>query len=79
MPALPHNIEKSAFKRGAYVGYGGGVVWHITKAHSSYGTWMAAPIPWITGSGFDPQKHNSFVYAFRLSDMGAKLEALAIN
>lgn len=74
--AMPHNIEKSAFRRGAYVGYGGGTVWHITKSKSSFGTWMAAPIPWITGEGFDALKHNAFIYAFRLSDMGDKLAAL---
>ncbi len=26
-----HNIEKSAFRKGAYVGYGKGLVWQIKK------------------------------------------------
>lgn len=26
-----HNIEKSAFRRGEYVGYGGGLVFHIRR------------------------------------------------
>lgn len=33
-----HNIEKSAFRRGEYVGYGNGV-WRVARA-SSY-TWRA--------------------------------------
>jgi hypothetical protein len=27
----PSNIEKSAFRRGEYVGYAAGLVWHIRK------------------------------------------------
>ena len=66
MHDLP-NIEKSAFVRGAYVGYGGGTVFRITRSNSSYGTWCARDM------------HNDrtpLVFAFRLSDMGAKLAAL---
>ena len=33
-------IEKSAFRRGEYVGYAGGV-WLIRKSTSSYGRWAA--------------------------------------
>jgi hypothetical protein len=29
--SMPHNIEKSAFRRGEYVGYGSGHVWRIRK------------------------------------------------
>jgi len=39
MKSLP-NIEKSAFKRGEYVGYHHGV-WRIMKSNSSYGRWWA--------------------------------------
>jgi hypothetical protein len=39
MKAYP-NIEKSAFRRGQYVGYAKGV-WTITKSSSSYGCWFA--------------------------------------
>jgi len=35
-----HNIDKSGFHRGQYVGYSNGV-WHITKSTSSYGNWCA--------------------------------------
>jgi hypothetical protein len=38
-----HNIEPSAFKRGAYVGYGGGTTWRITKGGLS-GDWVAVPV-----------------------------------
>ena len=33
-----HNIEKSIFKKGQYVGYGSGMVWTITN-HGRY--WIA--------------------------------------
>ena len=36
-----HNIEKSAFRQGQYVGYGGGKVWRISKSNSSFGNWFA--------------------------------------
>jgi hypothetical protein len=35
-----HNIEKSAFRRGQYVGYGGGTAWRISKGDQ----WRAAPL-----------------------------------
>lgn len=34
-----HNVEKSAFRRGEYVGYAAGSVWRITRVASG---WMAA-------------------------------------
>ena len=61
-----HNIEKSAFRRGQYVGYGGGKVWHIRKTNSTYGNWIA----WDRDNEANP------VYAFRLKDMSDKLAAL---
>ncbi len=33
-----HNIEKSGFHRGQYVGYAAGHVWRIRKSN---GTWLA--------------------------------------
>jgi hypothetical protein len=63
-----HNIEKSGFHRGQYVGYGGGKVWHITRSTSSYGTWCAR----ATGEA------NNYFFAFRLADISKKLNALAI-
>jgi hypothetical protein len=35
-----HNIERSAFTHGAYVGYGAGAVWTITKCDAG---WQAIP------------------------------------
>lgn len=66
MATLPHNIEKSAFRRGEYIGYAAGKVWRIVKSTSSFGAWQAFP----------RDGGNVFVYAFRLSDMGGKLAAL---
>lgn len=59
------NIEKSAFKKGAYVGYANGA-WIITKTNSSYGNWIARKQD-------DPSK---WIYAFTLKEMSRKLEAL---
>jgi hypothetical protein len=36
-----HNIEKSAFRRFEYVGYGGGQVWRVRK--HGCGGWEACP------------------------------------
>lgn len=36
-----HNIEKSAFKKGAYTGYGGGAVWTVRQY--GRGIWRATP------------------------------------
>ncbi len=59
------NIEKSAFHRGAYVGYGGSLVWRITESTSSYGNWAARPVP-------DNQRIPT-LFALSLSDMSEKL------
>jgi len=60
------NIEKSAFRKGEYVGYAGGKVWRIKKTNSSYGNWFA----------HNRDSYNEQLYAMRLSDLQAKLEAL---
>lgn len=58
-----HNIEKSAFKKGEYIGYANGV-WHIKRTNSSYGNWIARHRD-------DPQM--PVVWAFRLKDLSEKL------
>lgn len=58
-----HNIEKSAFHPGQYVGYGRNQVWRIRKCKSTYGNWWA----------YSLQDHNQRVYAWKLADLSAKL------
>jgi hypothetical protein len=57
------NIEKSAFKRGEYVGYSEGKVFRITKSNSSYGTWAAR----------NRDNFNDQLFAFGLDAMSEKL------
>ena len=57
------NIEKSAFKRGEYVGYSEGKVFRITKSNSSYGTWHAR----------NRDNPNDQLFAFGLDAMSEKL------
>ena len=61
-----HNIEKSAFNRGEYVGYAAGSVWRIKKTNSTYGNWIAI-------CRDDPTIPH--IYTFRLADMSPKLAA----
>ncbi len=63
--AIPQNIDKSAFKRGAYVGYADGA-WIITKTNSTYGNWLAR-------KQSDPSQT---LYAFSLKQMSEKLNAI---
>jgi hypothetical protein len=35
------NIDKSAFRKGEYVGYANGKVFHIRKSKASSGNWQA--------------------------------------
>ena len=60
-----HNIEKSAFHKGEYVGYCGGP-WRIEKTNSSYGNWCAS----------STNQRMPLIFAFRLKDISAKLTAL---
>lgn len=55
-------IEKSAFRRGEYVGYAHGP-WEIRKSNSSYGNWLAVKI----------DSPNERLYAFKLADLDRKL------
>ena len=56
-----HNIEKSAFRRGEYVGYGGGYTWRIVKQ----GYWYA----YARGS-------DKMLHGLRLKDLQTQLEGL---
>jgi len=62
-----HNIEKSAFRRGEYVGYAHGV-WRITKSKSPFGTWCAT---------HTTEVRRGSVYAFRLKDLSTELQRIA--
>jgi len=67
------NIEKSAFRKGEYVGYADGCVFHITRTNSTYGNWFAS-----VSHGDNVEKYRNVpIFAHRLSDMSAKLSALA--
>lgn len=71
---LPHNIEKSAFRRGEYVGYAAGYVFRVERSSSSFGNWQARLARF---NPVNPRLSNRIFYAFTLSDMGDKLDALA--
>ena len=68
MKNLP-NIEKSAFRRGEYVGYAKGV-WIITRSNGSDGNWFAR---------HRDNPRAPFFYAMRLEDMSRKLEGYATD
>ena len=59
------NIEKSAFRKGEYVGYCEGKIYRISKSNSSFGTWFA----------FNRDNYNDQVFAFGLASMSEKLQA----
>ena len=59
------NIEKSVFRKGEYVGYCEGKIYHIRKSSSSYGTWFA----------YNRDNYNDQLFAFGLASMSEKLEA----
>jgi len=61
------NIERSAFRRGEYVGYGGGKVWRITKSNSSFGNWHA----------HNQDNWNDQFFAFGLQSVSNKLSELS--
>ncbi len=64
---LGHNIEKSPFRKGEYVGYANGV-WHIRKSTSAYGQWCAT---------HQSDRNAPRLYSWRLSDMSIRLEEYA--
>jgi hypothetical protein len=58
------NIEKSAFRPGLYIGYGGGTVWHIYRNGRASWSAFARDIP-------------DTIVASRLRDINAKLAAMS--
>jgi hypothetical protein len=60
-----HNIEKSAFRKGEYIGYCEGKIYHISKSNSSFGTWFA----------YNRENYNDQIFAFGLASMSEKLTA----
>mgnify|MGYP000022598640 CR=1 FL=1 len=65
MPAL-HNIERSGFRRGEYVGYGGGRSWRVRK-NSGYSRTRWA---WYASAQSGAR---DCVWARSLTEMSAKL------
>jgi hypothetical protein len=60
------NIDKSAFRRGEYVGYSeGGKVWKITKANPN-----GSRAKWLAQTG------RQFLYAGTLEEISEKLSSL---
>ena len=71
---IPHNIEKSGFHRGEYVGYAAGYVFRVVRSNSSFGNWHAQLARYNPAN---PRLSNRFFYAFTLAEMGDKLDAFA--
>lgn len=63
------NIDKSAFRKGEYVGYSGGRVYRISKSNSSFGNWIAR----------NRDDFNDQILAFGLASMSQKLQEKAVN
>ena len=63
------NIEKSAFRKGEYVGYAEGKVYRITRSNSSFGDWHA----------HDRDNWNDQIFAFGLASMSEKLKEKAVT
>ena len=63
------NIEKSAFRKGEYVGYSAGKVYRISKSNSSFGNWFA----------HNRDNWNDQLFAFGLDSMSAKLAEKAVT
>ena len=62
------NIEKSAFRKGEYVGYCEGKIYRISKTNSSFGTWFA----------HDCENYNDQIFAFGLEGISKKLQEKAV-
>jgi len=63
------NIEKSAFRKGEYVGYSEGKVYRISKTNSSFGSWFA----------HNRDNWNDQIFAFGLDSMSKKLQEKAVT
>ena len=57
------NIEKSAFRKGEYVGYHEGKVYHVRKSNSSFGNWFA----------HNRDNYNDQFFAYGLQSLSDKL------
>ena len=65
-----HNIEKSTFRRGEYVGYSCGEVFEIRRTNSSYGNWCAT----VNVAKFPGTKFaNRHIFASTLAKLSDKL------
>jgi hypothetical protein len=63
------NIEKSAFRKGEYVGYSNGV-WLIRKTNSSYGNWSAR---------HRDSNRAPLIFGFTLEEVSKKLTDFALS
>lgn len=72
MATLPHNIEKSAFRKGEYVGYAAGYVFRISRADPLH-DWTAQPTP------IDPYLAGFVVFSSTLAGLSEQLDALKIK
>ncbi len=68
-----HNIEKSGFHRGRYVGYGAGHVWRVTKINSAAGKWQARCLT------VEATAHDKLLFADTLESLSASLEAVDLH
>lgn len=62
MKRIPLNIERSAFRDGSYVGYGGGLVWLIVRNSAGWTAYPPKNRPDVT-----------LVFAPTLMGIGARL------
>jgi len=59
------NIEKSAFRKGEYVGYCEGRIYHIKRSKNTFWTWAA----------YDCENSSDQIVSFNLAEMSKKLTA----
>lgn len=64
-----HNIEKSGFHRGQYVGYGAGKVWRIRKSDGGWRATCLAP---------GDAKHLTTLFAPSLLEMSMQLDTVEV-
>ena len=65
-----HNIEKSGFRKGEYVGYAGGVVWEIKRDSCNF--WKAQPQ--AVGNRYSAEIMAARLYSETLWELSTKLE-----
>lgn len=65
-----HNIEASVFRKGEYVGYGAGEVWHIRK--TQFGGWK-----WAARIARSPD--TATLYGDTLAQVSKQLEAYRVQ